>query len=388
MFGWFRRRLARSTPAVATMTSAPVRMAPQHRPSPDSAFMPPGMVAPAPANVPVSVTALAPNAPAAPSEPVESARDRYRATLRRHLRAELAERARAITADLGRAPHTEEVRAVLERVVHADDHTLRPIPTAAQRALRLARHPLSNLQDVAEAFERDPSLAEGLMRMANSAWYRVGDTEVDSLHEALKRTGSSGAEAVILKHSLHRTLCRPGGACEAMTSQVWLHLTRTATIARELAHGFALDPEAAYLLGLLHDAGKLVLFDTISERRRRTRTASPLPFSLLRRMLGELHEPLGGLALLHWGLDPDLAAAVADHHRRATPRLPHAAAELLFVAERADLALSTGARADAHEWIAHGGLVLEAETLERACARATDGALRFVRHEDGALSVA
>lgn len=372
MFGWFRRRLASPTPTAVTVAPSASPRAPVHTPSPESAFMPPA--AAAPVNAPV--------------EPVETARERYRVTLRRHLRTELADRARAIAADLGRAPYAEEMRAVLERVVHADDHTLRPIPTAAQRALRLARHPLSNLQDVAEAFERDPSLAEGLMRMANSAWYRVGDTEVDSLHEALKRTGSSGAEAVILKHSLHHTLCRPGGACEAMTSQVWLHLTRTATLARELAHGFALDPEAAYLLGLLHDAGKLVLFDTISERRRRTRTVPPVPFSLLRRMLAELHEPLGGLALLHWGLDPDLAAAVADHHRRAQPHLPHAAAELLFVAERADLALATGARGDAHDWIAAGGLVLDADTLQRACHHATDGALRFVRREEPALSLA
>lgn len=370
MFGWFRRRSVR--PAVP-VERAPRPVATVHTPSPDSAFMPP-----------------APAAPAAPeaSETAEHARERLRTTLRRHLRAELAQRARAIAADLGRAPHADEVRAVLDRVVHADDHTLRPIPTAAQRALRLARHPLSNLQDVAEAFERDPSLAEGLMRMANSAWYRVGDTEVDSLHDALQRTGSSGAEAVILKHSLHHTLCRPGGACETMTSQVWLHLTRTAAIARDLARGFALDPEAAYLLGLLHDAGKLVLFDTLSERRRRTRTTPPLPFSLLRRMLGELHEPLGGLALLHWGLDPELAAAVADHHRRTTPHLPNAGSELLFVAERTDLALATGTRCDPHAWIAHGGLVLDADTLQHACHRATEGALRFVPADDASLSVA
>ncbi len=370
MFGWFRRRIVR--PA-APVDRTPVRVAPVHMPSPESAFMPPAPVPPA---VPAS------------HETEESARERLRAALRRHLRAELAQRARAIAADLGRAPHADEVRAVLDRVVHADDHTLRPIPTAAQRALRLARHPLANLQDVAEAFERDPSLAEGLMRMANSAWYRVGGTEVDSLHDALQRTGSSGAEAVILKHSLHHTLCRPGGACEAMTSQVWLHLTRTASIARDLARGFAMDPEAAYLLGLLHDAGKLVLFDTLSERRRRTRTATPLPFSLLRRMLGELHEPLGGLALLHWGLDPELAAAVADHHRRTTPHLPHAGSELLFVAERTDLALATGERCDPHAWIAHGGLVLDAETLQHACHRATEGALRFVPADDASLSVA
>mgnify|MGYP003345696329 FL=1 len=145
--------------------------------------------------------------------------------------------------------------------------------------------------------------------------------------------------------------------------------------------GFGIDPETAYLLGLMHDTGKLVLFDALSEHRRRTRTTTPLPFSLLRRMLHELHEPLGGLALLRWGLDPALAEAVADHHRQGEVRTVNAAAELLFVAERTDLALATGASCDPDRWIHEGGLALEARTLRGLCGHATDGALRFTEQE-------
>ena len=353
MFGWFRRRFVPSPPPEPIVSAVP------RAPSPASAFMPPP-----------------------PPEPESDAqRERAREALRDQLRARLAERVHALTAELGRGAQADDVRALLHRLAHAEDRTLRPIPTAAQRALRLARHPLANLQDVAEAFERDPSLAEGLLRMANSAWYRIGTSEVDSLHDALQRTGSAGAETVIMKHSLQGTLCRPGGACEAMTAQVWLHLTRTAAIARGLGRGFGIDPETAYLLGLMHDTGKLVLFDALSEHRRRTRTTAPLPFPLLRRMLHELHEPLGGLALLRWGLDPALAEAVADHHRQGEVRTVNAAAELLFVAERTDLALATGASCDPERWIHEGGLALEARTLRGLCGHATDGALRFTEQE-------
>jgi HD-like signal output (HDOD) protein len=299
------------------------------------------------------------------------------------MQGQLGERARAILATLGRGPHADDVRHLLDLVVNSEEATIRPIPTAAKRAMSLARNPESSLAEVADAFERDPSLAEGLLRLANSAWYRGRDEQVDSLHDALQRTGSSGAEIVIMGNSLKGTLCRPGGAYDAMVTQVWLHLSRTAPIARALAGTFRLEPEAAFMLGLLHDAGKLVLFDAMSEFRRRTRQAAHMPYPLLREIVMQLHEPLGGLAMLRWGLDPDRAGAVADHHRRGQPHLVDPVSELLFVAERADLVLAGARPCDPSEWISEGGLTIGRLTLRRALAEATGGSLRLVEADEG-----
>lgn len=317
--------------------------------------------------------------PARSSEPNASAgfTGAVLAAIRTRLQGQIAEHARRIVHELDRQPCVNDVRQVLDLVVNSEEATIRPIPTAAKRAMLLARNPQSNLRDVAEAFERDPSLAEGLLRLANSAWYRGGDDQVDSLREALQRTGSSGAEIVIMENALKGTLCRPGGAYDAMVAQVWLHLSRTAALSRSLANTFRVEPEQAYMLGLLHDTGKLVLFDAISEYRHRTRHHAKLPFNVTRTLLQELHEPLGGLALLRWGLDPELAAAVADHHRRSIPPTVDPAAELLFVAERADLALASGKPCDPAAWIAEGHLEMGEETLRRALDDATGGALRF-----------
>lgn len=356
MFGWFKRMLA------APEAPAPIE-AETYRPSAEVDFMP-HEPAPAPSPAAATFTGAA------------------LAALHSRLQAQVAERARGILQPIEREPYANDVRTLLELVVNSEEGTIRPIPTAAKRAMSLARNPNANLVDVAEAFERDPSLAEGLLRMANSSWYRGGDEQVDSLREALQRTGSSGAEIVIMENALKGTLCRPGSAYEGMVAQVWLHLSRTAPIARTLARTFSVEPDTAFMLGLLHDAGKLVLFDALSEFRHRTRHSTRLPYSVARSMLIELHEPLGGLAMLRWGLEPDRAAAVADHHRRALPHTVNPASELLFVAERADLALASGKPCDLSEWIASGGLEIGHETLRRALDDATGGALRFRESAD------
>ena len=352
MFGWFKRK-----------------------PVTDAAFT----VAPAEPQSPSGESDLVPREmPPAPEDVASSVHDGAVGPLHARLVAQVVDRTRAILLPIEREPYAKDVRQLLDLVVRSEAGTIRPIPTAAKRAMSLTRDPNANLVDVAQAFEHDPSLAEGLLRLANSSWYRGGDDQVDSLREALQRTGSSGAEIVIMENALKGTLCRPGGAYDSMVAQVWLHLSRTAPVARSLARTFNVDPDTAFMLGLLHDAGKLVLFDALSEHRHRMHQATRLPYTVTRDILLHLHEPLGGLAMLRWGLELDRAAAVADHHRRDQPHVVNSAAELLFVAERADLALASGRPCDVSQWIVSGGLEIGYETLRRALDDATGGALRFL----------
>ena len=352
LFDWFKRK----APSTPVESAEPTRVPPERasgEPTP-------------------SVAAAADEGDAPPPDP-----GGVPTTLLARLRERVAERTRALLAPLRAQPGTADVRRLLEGVMQSEDSSIRPIPTAAARAMALARNPQSNLNDVADAFERDPSLAEGLLRLANSSWYRGGDERADSLREALQRTGSSGAEVVIMENALKSTLCRPGGAYDSLVTQVWLHLSRTAQLARSLSGTFGVEPDTAYMLGLLHDAGKLVLFDALSEQRHRARAASHIPYPILRAILHELHEPLGGLAMLRWELDMELATAVADHHRRNLPHQTSAESEMLYVAERADLTLNTGGACDLAKWIEAGGLEMGPGTLQCALDDATGGALRF-----------
>lgn len=360
MLNWFTRR----------------GVAPRAQPSPQ---------APARAETKAHLSALPPGAPhAVPPASVTPPTGASLAASFTRMYGRLGERARALVAALEPGPCADDVRLLVDLLLNSEGTGIRPIPTAAKRALSLARNPESSLLEVADAFERDPSLAEGLLRMANSAWYRGGDEPVESLGDALQRTGSSGAEIVIMENALKGTLCRPGGAYDAMVTQVWLHLSRTAPIARALAVSFGPEPESAFMLGLLHDAGKLVLFDAMSELRRRARRAMHLPYPVLRELLMELHEPLGGLAMLRWGLDLERARAVADHHRRTVPQVTDPVSELLFVAERTDLALTAGRTCEPPRWIAEGGLTIGAQALRRALVDATGGSLRVVARDDDA----
>ena len=74
------------------------------------------------------------------------------------------------------------------------------------------------------------------------------------------------------------------------------------------------------------------------EQTRRCAGDPRLPESFVLGSLVFLHEPLGGLAVLRWKLGEAAARSVATHHRRPVPEEIDHGSELLYVAERVDLA--------------------------------------------------
>ena len=225
--------------------------------------------------------------------------------------------------------------------------SIRQLPGAAQEAL-IACHAFDGTwSTLIPLFEHDPMLTQALLREANSAHYATASGAPCVSHkEAMVRIGLSGVRNVLLTATLEGMLCRPGPEYVPMATAVWAHMVRTGPLARHLAPAFGVQPDQAFALGLLHDVGKLVLFDVLSALRADHRRPMALSPSLLRDALFRLHEPLGGIAALRWGLGAEAAHTIAHHHRDPVPRRHDPVCELVFVAEKADLAAQRGETLD------------------------------------------
>lgn len=236
--------------------------------------------------------------------------------------------------------------ALFLRELSADPATtIRQLPMAAQKALGLLNQDPSNAQLTAH-FERDPSVTQALLHQANGAYYNPSGRRILALGEAIKRLGRSGVRNVLLHQAVQGLVCRPGGEYDSMVTKAWMHMVRTAQVARTVAPAFDVDKDQAFALALLHDAGKLVVFDRIAAMRGRLRRGPVLERALVRRALRLIHEPMGGLGVLAWGLGYEAARAVATHHREPVPAERDLLGEVLFVAERVDIHRQKGQPVD------------------------------------------
>lgn len=218
------------------------------------------------------------------------------------------------------------------------DTAIRQLPGAARQVMGAMNGAEPDVKRLAELVEADPSLSQSLLKHANSAWYtRRFGSAASSVRLAIQRVGMRGVEATVMARVLEGSLSRPGRGLTLMERMVWDHMIRVAHLARELCVGAGMDPDRLYTLGLVHDVGKLVVFNQVSELRRALRRELEVHPVWVGDVLRAVHEPLGGLALLAWGLDPRDARVVAVHHRDPPPEeLPEAG--LLGTAERMDLA--------------------------------------------------
>lgn len=308
-----------------------------------------------------SVPAAAAAAPApTPMPAAPDSRQVAEATLRRSLNR----RTRLLLEGASRDAKLSDGPTLVEALRTANDSVIRQPPQAAMHARSIARNTDAPLATVTALFESDPMLAQSLMRQANSAYYRRDSAPCTSLHSGVQRVGMKGVQGVLMSSLVQQMLCRPGGTYDALVQKVWSHMQRTAPVARAIAPAFGVDPDTAYLLALLHDVGKLVVFDHVSRLRHDHHRDLKLPDIFFRQLLYHLHEPIGGLAALRWDMGAEAAHAIAEHHRRTVPEKPDRATECLYVAECVELAHANFTRLDWEKIWADGGITSEVAMVQ------------------------
>jgi HD-like signal output (HDOD) protein len=280
------------------------------------------------------------------------------------LHAEFYRRREELLKEAGAGSRHGDAAAFLTALGERFDVLIRQPPVAAQEALAIARDEAAGLAALVRLVGKDPALLQSLLASANSAWYQTGGAPCASARDGVQRLGSDGVEGILLASLAEGLLCRPGAAFAPLMNKVWSHMVRTAPIARQLASAFSVVPEQAFTLGLLHDVGKLVLFDRLAALRATLRRDVKLAPGVVHNILQRLHEPLGGVAAIQWGMGRVAACAIATHHRVPAPPEPTPLGEVLFVAERADLARVRGVEIDC-DWL----WSMSALTGEQARAR-------------------
>ncbi|SHK66784.1 HDOD domain-containing protein [Rhodothermus profundi] len=213
--------------------------------------------------------------------------------------------------------------ASIPEYIYESVRSLPPLPAAVERLLAMSREPEVDFRKVSQVIESDPALTARILRAANSAFYGVS-RRVQTVRQAIVLLGHEviinlalGVSVLNLKRNLLKQW--PGDP-----AAFWRHSLSVALLARELARQLKLaDSEGAFVAGLLHDIGKLVLLShhgVVYAQALLAARQSPDPLFLLERELFDVDHAAAGYALCqHWNLPEALAQAVAEHHAEEPP---------------------------------------------------------------------
>jgi putative nucleotidyltransferase with HDIG domain len=156
------------------------------------------------------------------------------------------------------------------------------------------------------------------MWAVNSAYYAL-ETKMTRLDRAIAFMGMRAVKEVALSATVS-TMCKPTPLGRYNTRDLWDHSLGVAILARELAvRSKTLDPEEAFLAGLLHDIALLLIAQSELENSRRliaTVESAPNPFiSVEVAVFGFNHCQLGRRLAEKWQFPPHAASAIGWHHQ-------------------------------------------------------------------------
>lgn len=149
--------------------------------------------------------------------------------------------------------------------VSSDGCELPVLPEVSVQLMKLTGDVECNPADIVALFKRDQSLTGHLLKTTNSARYSSGQT-VTSIQHAVARLGLLQVREIVMVISCQSTVFNVAGFDEDVRESFERSLA-TAAFSQEIARIRRLNVEDAFLCGLLHDVGRPVLLQTLSDFR-------------------------------------------------------------------------------------------------------------------------
>lgn len=175
---------------------------------------------------------------------------------------------------------------------------------------------------LSDLIEKDTVIAGNVLRLVNSGLYgRRG--VINSVRNAVAVLGLNKLRNTVLGLSVSRMWSQLKIADGFSPKRLNLHSVATAILADQLAGSLPVHyPEGAFLAGLFHDLGKLLIAVGMSEEyghiQYRYRVSEAAYRDCEHEVLGLTHEELSAVAVANWNLPEPIQTAVLMHHRPAS----------------------------------------------------------------------
>jgi len=213
------------------------------------------------------------------------------------------------------------------------------LPATYQKLVECLKSPNADMDDVAQIIARDPSMTARLLKVVNSAYFGLAKPVAD-----VARAGALLGLDRIMALVLGQGIFSGGEAPQVRgfsLEKLWAHSVATATAAHRIAIEENMDKEqvaAAFLAGMLHDIGKLVLaIGMPNEYARVIELTHDKPGACREVETLELqasHTDVGAYLVGRWGLPNTIAEAIAFHEDPEQSTGEFGLAGIVHVADR------------------------------------------------------
>jgi putative nucleotidyltransferase with HDIG domain len=196
---------------------------------------------------------------------------------------------------------------------------IKSFPQFVVETLRKLNDPTSSASDVAASLSRDEGLVLRTLKLANSAAYGMS-RNISDVSEAIALLGYKNISNIVLAATVYSVMDKGLNGNALDRGELWRHSLTTAYAARYIAQATKkVPPEEAYVGGLLHDVGKVVLNDYVRFGYGlivKEVEEQHIPFSEAElKIIGFDHATVGSLLVERWNLPKGYFYSTLLHHK-------------------------------------------------------------------------
>ena len=215
---------------------------------------------------------------------------------------------------------------------------LPPMPNIILKAREIMEDPGSSLKELSAVIEHDQAIVARVLALANSAYYGLSGM-VSSIQHASILLGQRTLGELITIAASSRLLSKRLKGYQLNPGDLWRHSLAVALGSKIIAAKMSNDwIEDAFIAGLLHDAGKIILDPYVEERQKHFKTRmknSSLNFiNAEKEILGFNHAEVMSRATRFWRYPDTQSSAIRYHH----DPMQSGNSQLAFVVHLADIA--------------------------------------------------
>lgn len=192
------------------------------------------------------------------------------------------------------------------------------LPVTVTRLMDVTSDPECSVKDVVETIHTDPSLCLTILKISNSVLFGRPQ-RVDSIKMAVVILGFNEVQKIALAKALINSFSKLARKHKPYVDRFWEHSFICGMAAKIISQDLNIAHDNAFMGGLLHDIGKLIMLETFTDNYALERWMTTL--SNEDTLHEELqihsftHDMLGGQLLQKWLFPENLIAAIAYHHR-------------------------------------------------------------------------
>jgi HD-like signal output (HDOD) protein len=198
---------------------------------------------------------------------------------------------------------TEYVQGVVLR--------LPTLPKTTEQMLRMLGRQQYSATDIANVLAQDQVLSAAVLRLANSALYG-GCEHITGLRPAVARLSTTALRTIAMQYSLQAAVRSNFTRDRLLTDLIWNGSLASAAIMRAVAGCLRADPEEAYLIGLLHDIGNLLVVREVQDQQ--VLFHYRMDVESFEWLCHQHHQALGRLVAEAWDLPDKVRVLAGAHH--------------------------------------------------------------------------